>query len=266
MDTENTLTLTDNGFSWRRVGEVARFYYPLLRGQIIVYTLTSLFIAIMSLIPFGEVAQFGLFSLFWTALPLIFEVGPCIFARGGDTRIVERMIPARGSEKFTFIFLYLFVALPIMVFALPEVAIRLYMCIPSIETPQMVDLLTLRLDMTPTLVSVMNVAGSVAAAVTCLFVVYHSRTNRILKAVVAVFATKFAMAFFGAIWGFAFAFKKGFEDGVAGCPSPDGNGITQVVYSMMGDSPYLMAVTILIIAYCVVMLWLSYRAITRRNL
>lgn len=266
METENTLTLTDNGFSWRRVGEVARFYYPIIRWQMIAYTLTSLFIALMSLMPFGQVAQFGLFSLFWTALPLIFEVAPCIFARGGDTRIVERMIPARGTEKFTFMFLYLFVAVPIMVFALPELALRLYMRIPSIQTPEMVGLLQLRFDRIPTFVNLMNVSGTLAAAVTCLFVVYNSRTNRILKSVVAVFATQFAVAFLGAIWGISFALRKGFQDGMAGCPASDGNKITEMVYDLMGTSPYLIAITVLTIAYCLMMLWLSYRAITRRNL
>lgn len=266
MDTANTLAQTGNGFSWRRVMEVGRFYYPIFRPQMIVYPIASLFIALLSLMPFGAVAQVGLFTLSWSALPLIFEVAPCILARSGDTRIVERMIPARSSEKFTFIILYLLVAVPVMVFLMPELALRLYMKIPAIQTEGMLDILKLRYCELPSVINLMNVAGSLATVLTCLYVVYQSRTNRILKSIVAVFAVKFGIGMFGAIWGLAFAINVGIKDGMA-CAAPrNPDQMEDMLYSMMGSSPYMTFVTIVLILYCVLMLWLSYRAMSRRNL
>lgn len=107
-------------FSWRRVAEVARYFSTVTNRQLLVYTIVSAIFAVLLLLPLNGVAQTGIFTIIFSVLPIMFELAPIAFAKSGDTRVVDRMLPAKASEKFTFYLIYLLIAVPISVYVLPE--------------------------------------------------------------------------------------------------------------------------------------------------
>lgn len=104
-----------NRFSWHRLGMVARFYFPRLKNQIILYSALSLLstlllIAIIkvSYIPESLLTPLGLLSsvLMW--------LGPAVFTmqEGPET---ETLLPAKGSEKVLFIMAYSLIGIPVLI-------------------------------------------------------------------------------------------------------------------------------------------------------
>jgi len=272
-NTENAMTTdhqTTDNFSWRRVGEVAHYYSPVINRQLTAYGAASLIFAILLLMPFNGLAQTGIFSVIYTAIPLIFMLAPIALAKSGDTRVVNRMLPAKASEKYLFLLIYFLVIIPITVYALPELALWLYTKIPAIQTEEMMGLIKLRLlNYDYPITMFMNVLSSVAAALTCLFVIEFAHHSRIIKAVVTVFGVQFAVGIMGAIYGVALVFQRGFEDGVNGThlsEEQQANFVKDIMSDFMQATPYLITVITILVIYTGLMLWLNYRTLRKRNL
>lgn len=264
---ETTATTVRDGFSWHRVAELAAFYRPITNRQILCYFLFSLLATIVTLLPLEEMAQMGLFTLIWTVLPLLYYLSPIAFCKSGDSRIVERLIPASPFEKFTFRMLYFLVVMPIVIYALPEAAIRLYGLIPSIQTEGMNSFYELRMNNGAPIILI-NILTAVSTMLACLYTIYHVRTNRTLKGVLTVFAVQVGCGIIGAIWGFASMFRMGFEDGVSGKVRDDIaiEEIQRNPISVLVGSPYCTIMICIFGVFTALMLWLNYRDISKRNL
>ena len=268
MEMETTTKPVRDGFSWHRIGELAAFYRPTISRQILAYACASLLSAIITLLPLAEVAQLGLFSIIWTALPLIYDLAPLAFCKSGDSRIVERLIPASPCEKYTFMMLYFLVVMPIVIYTLPEIAMRLYKVIPAIQTEAMNHVLDIR-NQTSGAMFATSVLTSLATVLTCLFTIYYARTNRTLKGVLSVFAVQIAVGIMGAIWGMTSAFKAGMQDGLNGTVRDEAyiSDLQQKTISeLMHGSTYISIIISILSIYVIIMLWLNYRVISKRNL
>lgn len=252
-------------FSWRRVRDVAFFYRAGVERQVLWYLIISVVSAIITLLPLKGYIQVGLYSIVWTVLPLLFELAPCMMAKGGDSRIMERLIPATPGEKYAFRILYFLIVVPIATQLLPRLAMYLYTQIPAIQTEEMSYVLDAALSSSPIL-WINNIATASGACLTCLYVVTRARTNRTLKGVLSVFAVLIFQGILGAIWGFTTAFRMGLEDGLAGKISKDSTAFSQQLIEDMSTSPYMIMVGGIMIAYFIVMLVLNYRILYRRNL
>lgn len=110
-----------SSFSWRRVGMIARYYYPSLKWQMIIYSLASALFGIITYIATEgtvNVYTIGFFSVLVMAVigsvqPFMVYFAPGFFVK--SCRDVDVAIPALWSEKATFVMLYLFVGVPILV-------------------------------------------------------------------------------------------------------------------------------------------------------
>lgn len=114
METNIISPATDR-FSWNRVRMVGRYYYPSLRRQLIIYPLVSVATIIISalfnhykinmFLP-GTLTLILSFMLYW---------GPVVFT-SHSCRELEVSLPAKRSEKATFILLYTFIAIPLLAY------------------------------------------------------------------------------------------------------------------------------------------------------
>ncbi|MDE6007082.1 MAG: hypothetical protein K2G67_05970 [Muribaculaceae bacterium] len=266
MENKNRhLTTVPSGFSWVRVKDVANFYRPGIEKQVLWYLIISVICAIVTLLPLNRYAQFGLYSIIWTMLPLMFELAPCMLSKSGDTRIIERLIPASPGEKYAFRLLYFLIVIPVASQLLPRLAMYLYLQIPTIQTEDMKALIETSLSSSPR-VWLINIFTAVSAALTCLYVVTRARTNRTLKGILSVFAVQIGAGILGAIWGFTNAFKLGIEDGMAGEGIRNSSEVTHELMEELASSPYMAFVMILLAAYTILMLVLNYRILYKRNL
>lgn len=174
--------------------------------------------AVLELLPVGKFMQFSLFSTIWATIPYMFMLAALVFARNGDFRMVECQIPATAKEKFAFFAIYLLVVIPLLVYAIPELALWLYTKIPAVQTDLMMSLIKLRWRLAPGLVTI-NILTAACGVMTCLCVVLRAGRNRILKAVISVIAVQFTIGIMGGIYGMMTAFRDGMEDGYAGLPA-----------------------------------------------
>lgn len=117
-------------FSWQRVSMIARYYYPSLRTQIVLYPTISIVLAVIitlgrpavvSIVTGGEKAL-GISNFFstmavglaGTACQFMFYLAPIIFIR--RSRDIDISLPALWKEKATFVMLYLFVFIPLALY------------------------------------------------------------------------------------------------------------------------------------------------------
>lgn len=249
-------------FSWLRVSELTAYYKPLLSGQVLIYAGLSLFLSVLILLPVGGLAQFFFFTLIWTIIPYLFQFAPLVFAKGGDARLIERMLPATAAEKMTFLLIYLFVVVGAVVYAFPEFTLWLYTKIPAVQNESMLIFVNLRFSSSIGLIA-MNTLSIVAAMLTCLYMVLSARNNRIIKGIASVFAVQFSMAFLGGLYGIRMAFKKGFEDGMANRPPMGVNIPVEQWRNIVAEFPvnngFVIFVICLLTCYSLWMVWLSYR-------
>ncbi len=172
----NTPTITDT-FSWRRVMAVGRYYYPSLRTQMIIYPLISLVTGII-LFFFVQSVIWGFFgSVLALALQFMLYLSPIVFARK-QTRPIETLLPALGSEKVTFILGYTLIIVPILTFG-PEIIIYhlLHWIFPGISDIESIYRTQFSTNNT---VSVLGYAQYLVPLITCLYVVFRRSTNRIV--------------------------------------------------------------------------------------
>lgn len=256
-----------DGFSLRRVGELYAYHRPAISRQCLIYLAVSLLCAVILLIPASPVVQGGLFAAVWSLIPLMFYIAPCVFGRNGDSPIIERLIPARPSEKMTFYLTYLLIIIPAILY-LPLLASRwIYMHAPSLQTDELLDMYTVQIH-NPIVLQGINILSGCVSMLICLYVVKRSRTNRILKGVMAVIAMGFVISIFGAIYGMYAVFSTGFNDaGMHGNPEEiNPEFITGVINRMTHATGYLTLFYSFLVVAIGVLLWLIYRTLSRRNL
>lgn len=268
MKSGATAPATTDKFSWRRVGEVAKYYSPVINRQLAVYGIISVTCAIILLLPLNATAWTGIFSLTYTMLPLLFWLAPIAFAKHGDTRIVCRMLPAKASEKYAFFLIYNLVVIPITLYMLPEFALWLNTVIPEIRSDMALILIELHFT-NYTILTIINTLCSVSTVITCLYVLNYARHSRIIKAVASVFGVQFVAGVLGALFGLSIAFQRGYEDGVNGTIMTEEQQnmlVKEMIERIATSSPYIITLTTIFAIYLVVMLWLTYVTLRKRNL
>lgn len=104
---------TDNSFSWKRVGMVARFYYPRLKWQLALYPLAAFLFTLAG----GYLLKAGfpaiLISPFSSIASWMVYLGP-LFLIIKSSREVETMLPATAKEQATCLILYAALLLPLI--------------------------------------------------------------------------------------------------------------------------------------------------------
>lgn len=268
--TGTTINNTD-GFSFKRVWAFGSYYMPRLKWELIIYAAISLVCAILCILPVIEDIQMVLLVGVWSLLPILFYCGPLIFAKGSDTRILERLIPVSTAEKLTFYYIYTLVIIPIVVFLLPMLAAWIYTSSPALQTPRVMELYSIKFNYG--LIWAINLSGGILISMVCLFFVEYARQNRMMFGIVGVIASNVFIGILGGIIGFVAAikgFKKGFMDGLDGNNFNPEESVNNFMHQAMEDAGSVNPLTISILSIIIVMIfvagWMTYRTIRERNL
>lgn len=263
-DSRPEATVRD-GFSWRRVALVAGYYRYFTDRQILVYLAISVLSATLLLVPMPKEAKLAIFTLVWTALPVLFYFAPAVLAAKGDTRPVSRMLPARASERFVYLMLYFLVVVPAVLFLLPSLAEWLLCNVPALRGEGELEyLFKLQYDK-PLVLLVLNVFGGVGTALTCLFVTGRVRSSRVVKGILAALGAQFALGIIGAFYGLSKVFAMGYEAGAAGKQvSPP--AMQDLMNEMAQATPYIICSISVVGLYMLWMFWMNYRELKTRDL
>lgn len=194
------------GYTRFRLRSLWAYYFPIIKWQLIIYAIVAVVFAVLELLPLGTFLRFSIFTMVWFVLSFLFMLAPLVFARNGDSRMVESQLPVTAADKLTFYALYLLVLMPALVFVLPEIALWLSSKIPSLQNDLMMSLLHLRWELPPGLVAT-NILTAVCGVMTCLCVVLKAKSNRTLKAVASVLAVEFTVGVMGGIYGMFSVFR-----------------------------------------------------------
>lgn len=264
----NSETNSD-GYSLSRVWAFTNYYLPRIKKQILIYAAVSALCAVVCLLPTPEFIQMGLFVAVWTLLPLLFYCAPLIFAKGADSRIVERLMPVTAGEKLTFFYLYTLLVVPIAVYLLPILSGLIYINCPSIQTPEVMQLHTVKFHYFG-MINLINIIGAMFISMTCFLCVEAARQNRILWGIVAVIVSNTILGVIGAILGGYAAFKAGLRDGLAGKESIAEENVKEYTNKILtdlnhADTATSIAVCVIIVITVITGIW-TYRTLKRKDL
>lgn len=115
-------------FSFRRIGMVADFYYPIFKKQLWFYPLVSVLAGFITffLSYFGSYFGLGmngfLVGLISMAMMLMYYWSPCILSNDG--REIEVSLPALWTEKAVFLLGYFLIFIPLILFV-PMILVKL---------------------------------------------------------------------------------------------------------------------------------------------
>ena len=255
-------------FSFARVLEFARYSLPQLRKQMSIYALASVVCTIICLIPGKEAMQVGLFVMTWTALPLIYYCTPIVFAKGADSRIINRLIPVSAGERLTFYYPYLLVVIPAILFIPTYIGSLIYRACPSLQTPGALELYRLKF-MNMGILSLINLTGGILICTLCFLCVERARFNRLLWGIVAVIGGNFFLGVVGAVIAGTNAFQQGLKDGLEGNSPMNVNSkelLESTFATLSKPEPVTIAGLAVIAIMVVVVALLTYQTLKRRNL
>lgn len=253
-----------SGFSFRRVLELAHFYRPIIEKQTLVYGIISIGGSILLLLPVPEILQIAIFTIVWTILPFMIELAPCILGKSGDSRIVERLLPASAAEKLVFRLIYFWIVIPAVTYVLPWVAALLYMNMPDVQTEDVMgfyDMMTCRTFLT----GVVNVLTMLVVTTTCMYFVTLARHNRVLKGIIAVICSQVFISFFGAAWGFWISFNAGVCDALENTTMYRGR-MQLELQNMFISSPIFYIMAGVLAVWLIVAVVMNYKILKYRNL
>ena len=254
-----------SSFSWARVAQLYQYNAPWIRKQTTIYFLFSLVASLLYLFLPSQTVRMAVFSPCSTVLLFMFIWAPIVFTKGGDTRIIDRLIPAAPSEKFVFYMSYLLVVIGMACFLCPWIAEGLYQALyPGEENG--IDSLRNALEL-PVYYKCSNYLSPIAAMLTCFYCVVGVKRDRIMKAYLISPCVLVLMSslytFYGIKESIALAYKNTIDQAV----QINEVEMADKVYSAITDHfVFLTFCMALSIVYVILMTWLSYRSLYRRNL
>lgn len=247
------------GFSWHRVVMTGRFYRPLLARQIIWYPVASL---LLSLIAYGCSFVESLEPLGATALGAIsfmFYLAPLVLTRYDD-RMVAAMLPTTAAERWAFMMLYFFIAVPLLLL----VPMAVLEVVAHFTTPGHALLQQFYserlLGMSP---SGIYVCADLLPTALCLWGVLYFRHVRVLKSLLLACGSLLLFGIIGGMYAIVAGFKAGYDAAMTGVEySPE--MVDKIMQeAMMQFGPLLSVIGVLSLGGVAVMAWLCYVAIKK---
>lgn len=215
-----------NGFSFRRVLDYAWLYMSSIRSLTLWFGLTSLVLALLMVMPFNQGLQTGFFTMAKSSLGIMFVCSPLIFAKHGDSQVLERIAPVRPDEKLVFYLLFTYVYMPVVLYLLPSISaiivVNTSLCHDVVRI--MVDRL-LRWDAQ----MAFAVAQDLMIPAVCLYFVLSSRHSRIFKGVLALLGCWFVLMLQGVIMGYSMAASGAIEPAAEVAQSDPALAVAQAI-------------------------------------
>lgn len=254
-----------SSFSWARAAQLYRYNAPWIRKQTAIYFLFSLATALLYFFIPSETSRMTVYGTCGTVLQLMFIWAPIVFTKGGDSRIIDRLIPASTPEKFAFYMSYLLVVIGLVCFFCPWAAEKLFQRLHPGEGG-MVETIKTTLDV-PKYVACSQYLSTIAAMMTCFYCVVAVRRDRIMKAYLISICVLFLMSSLISFYGIKESIVLVCNEAFVNASRVDEFEMADKVYTAMSDHlvflSFCMAVSI---GYVLILMWLSYRSLYRRNL
>ena len=265
MSDKSNTPQRDNGFSLHRLAAFASYYFPQLKRQIFAYLLISILLSALIFVSNKYEVQMALYSVTWSVLGILCLCAPLIFAKKGNSRVIERLIPVSAAEKTVFYFLYLLVAIPVILFLAPSVAMYILIHNPGLISDQLNEILKLS-DLISESSRLTNVVSSVGAIATCFYFVMRARHNRMLVGIVSIIVLEIVCGIIGAFIGGYTVLKVGFDDGFNN-RAPDPDRLIEIMTDAMSiHNPLMLGYMAIFTILSVTMIAMSYRLIKSQNL
>lgn len=193
-------------FSMGRLAMVARYYWPTVRLQVIIYPAVSLLAGIIiALCKNHMTAALLLTGLLTMPLSLLLNFGPLVFAFKSNQEI-ETLIPARTSEKTTFLILYNMVVMPILITVpkwiittifFPDMAL-------AMAGPEGADIIRDMLNNQTWWKDILSIAQTLMPVAVCMFCVFKIKKRRVLYSIIWTVVSITIPALFGMVMGIWF--------------------------------------------------------------
>lgn len=196
---------TDNSFSWKRVGMVARFYYPRVKWQLLLYPLFALALNLIG----GYILKAGFPAVLispLSSIPSWMVYYGSLFLIIKESREVETMLPATAKEKATCLILYAALLLPLIT-TIPS-WIGGFIVFGTFNTAEIMPYINFPEDskkvidyMAPLLNQSMyyGIPTVIACSLITLLTVARAKRNRIILSIAFVIAYTVAMTLIGTV-------------------------------------------------------------------
>ncbi|MDE6417419.1 MAG: hypothetical protein K2K68_10405 [Duncaniella sp.] len=207
--------IQENSFSWERMSLLARYYMPAIKKQLLIYLIiiTVYFTAgVLSQMPYWFS---GLFMMLWGicqfGFAYMFYLAPIAFSRYDDNAL-NTLIPARGDEKALFVTGYSLVIVPLFIVAVTSVYAVIARFIPGYD----IDLLSNGFDNNAIereawdtffpgwSLWIYKITGYFWMTAVVLYVVTISRSNKVIKAILATIVIPLLSGIIAGIIGFVY--------------------------------------------------------------
>lgn len=252
-------------FAWQRVAMLYRYNSPWIRKQTTLYFLFSLAASILYLIIPSETARMTVYNSSCTVLLFMFIWAPVVFTQGGDTRIIDRMLPASAMEKIVFYLSYLLIVVGLACFFCPWIAYKIYLLIYPGEVG-VLESMKASLHI-PALYEFSQYLSSIAAMMTGFYCVVAVKRDRVMKAYLISTLVYVLTSSMNTFYGIKESVMLGFNNAMRDSIPIKETEIVEMVYSAMSDHlVFLILCMTVSLVYILLLLWLSYRSLYRRNL
>lgn len=254
-----------SNFSWQRVAQLYQYNAPWIKKQTIIYFSFSLVTSLLYLLIPSETIRMGIYSSCGTILLFMFIWSPIVFTKGGDTRIVDRLIPASALEKFLFYMSYLFVIIGLACYLCPWVAEKISIEL-NLFDKNSTETITNK-QYVPGIFEWSSYLSTIAAMMTCFYFVVSAKRNRVVKAYLISIGVSIFLSTLNTFYGVKEAIISGYKE-AAGQGSPANESeIAEMVSNALNDHLHFSIFTLAInIGVIILLMWLSYRSLYRRNL
>lgn len=252
-----------SSFSWERVAQLYQYNDPWIRKQTIIYLLFSLATSLCYLlIPF-QTLRMAVYSPCCTVLMFMYIWSPMVFTRGGDTRIVDKLIPVSPIEKFVFYMSYLLIVIGLSCYLCPWIAEK----ISAVLYPDMNDGEMLQNEQVPIVFKWSTYLSTIAAMLTCFYFVIAAKRNRVVKAYLISIGVSMFLSTLNTFYGVKEAIIAGYKEAASqGSPASEAE-IAEMVSSALNDHLHFSICALVVsLVYILMIMWLSYRSLYRRNL
>ena len=259
------MTIHTSSFSWHRVVQLYQYNAPWIKKQTAIYFIFSLVTALVYLLIPSQTIRMGIYSPCRTVLLFMFIWAPIVFTKGRDTRIVDRLIPASALEKFLFYMSYLFIVIGLACFLCPWMAEKISLEF-DLFSMDGTEILTNE-RYVPGIFEWSNYLSTIAAMMTCFYFVIAGKRNRVVKAYLISICVSIFLSTLNTFYGVKEAIVSGYKE-AAGQGSPASETeIAEMVSNALNDHLHFSIFALAInIGFILVLMWMSYRSIYRKNL
>lgn len=252
---------SSSSFSIKRALAFGRLYQPTLGRMIMIYPAISFALTVLTIFLGCSKTGVPFIALVSLVVSFMIYFSPLVFVAGGDP-VIETMLPAKGSEKAWFMIMCSLLLFPTLVWIPQQIIEWIANWLnPAILADNYFYNLRNELGEHSMVVSYLQILVPTA---TCLATVARERRRRIVTPVIWTLVSIAGLAIAGMAVGFVKFFKIGMNHARMGLDPYDTEEINRLVHGELNTILSILAV--MCVVYIIVMGYISYRNISKRQI